>query len=100
MEYEARIRFLEDSYWRRGSQLEQMISNEISFRTQPIQPSSGPFDWNDWTLRNQGFDRVTRGDEEVLKGRLNFEQTERGWRTMEGELLSDLPFLPTYGETV
>lgn len=72
MEYEGEIEFLENCYW--GGFLGGF---------EAVKPQPGY--WGEFGNRMGGRTPVKKGQHEKIKGKIQFEKTEKGWR---GELAS------------
>ncbi len=73
LEYEAVIEFLDSCYW--GGPF-----GETNFAT--IKGEPGPFN----TFMFMGKARANKGEKKTVKGILQFEKTEKGWRGPDGQI--------------
>lgn len=73
IEYQAEIEFLDDCWW--GGPLEGMVFEAI-----PGEP--GPFN----AFLYMGKKRVRKGQREKVRGEIQFEKTEKGWRGPDGQI--------------
>ena len=77
LEYEAEIEFMEECKW-----IQEPFSQQVSFRTAvpPKQPDGG-FRWDNFMDDRMNPGTVMKkGQRQKLKGSVDFEKTERGWR--------------------